>query len=100
MDRTTEEPDFAEPRSRPWIWIVYVLLFGASVPWYLPAGPARLWFGLPHWVVISLGASLGVAVFTAFVIARYWSAPDAGDPLDIPPDPANDGAGPEEDSRH
>ena len=76
MPRTTGDDGFVEPRSRPWIWLVYILLFGASVPWYLPAGPPRLWFGLPHWVVISLCASLGVAVFTAYVIARYWSAPD------------------------
>ena len=73
-----------EPRSRPWIWAVYGVLFAASVPWYLPAGsPPRLWLGLPHWVVISLGAYLAVAVFTAWVVARYWPGPtrrdDAGD---------------------
>ena len=70
------------PRPRPadgrrgfpaWIWPVYVLLFGASVPWYLPAdGPLRIWLGLPHWVVISLAATAGVAVFTAFVVHRLW----------------------------
>ena len=65
-----------EPRSRPWIWVVYVLLFAASVPWYLPAGsPPRIWIGLPHWVVISLAAYLAVAVFTAWVVAHYWSVP-------------------------
>ena len=79
MRRVTGAPDLVEPRSRPWIWLVYVLLFGASVPWYLPAGPPVLWFGLPHWVVISLCASLGVAVFTAYVIKRYWSEAD-GEP--------------------
>ena len=68
-----------EPRSRPWIWAVYGLLFAASVPWYLPAGsPARIWLGLPHWVVISLSAYLAVAVFTAWVVARYWSVPAGG----------------------
>ena len=56
-----------------WIWPVYVLLFGASVPWYLPAdGPLRIWLGLPHWVVLSLAATAGVAVFTAFVVHRLW----------------------------
>ena len=94
--RSSDDDGFVEPRSRPWIWLVYVLLFGASVPWYLPAGPPILWFGLPHWVVISLGASLGVAVFTAFVIACYWSAPDdGGEPRDLD-DPAGGGAGPGE----
>ena len=32
----------------------------------------QLWLGLPHWVVISLLATLGVAVFTAFVVRRFW----------------------------
>lgn len=72
-----------EPRSHAWIWAVYVVLFAASVPWYLPAGgPARLWFGLPHWVVLSLAACLAVAVFTAYVVTRYWSAPAAGEDPD------------------
>ena len=60
-----------------------MFLFAVSVPWYLPPGsPARLWFGLPHWVVISLLAYLAVAVFTAFVVARYWSVSPAGDESD------------------
>lgn len=92
-----------EPRSRPWIWAVYVLLFAASVPWYLPAGsPPRIWLGLPHWVVISLAAYLAVAVFTAWVVARYWSVPagrepggpasSAAAPADAATDAAPDGA--------
>ncbi len=69
-----------EPRSHPWIWAVYVLLFTASVPWYLPErATPRLWFGLPHWVVISLAASLSIAVFTAWVVSRYWSESDSDD---------------------
>lgn len=56
-----------------WIWVVYALLFGASVPWYLPDGPLRLWFGVPHWVVLSLGAIVCVACFTLFVVRRYWT---------------------------
>lgn len=60
--------------------MVYVLLFAASVPWYLPAGrPPRIWLGLPHWVVISLAAYLAVAVFTAWVVARYWSVREDDD---------------------
>ena len=59
---------------RWWIGLVYVLLFGASIPWYLPKGRRpQIWLGLPHWVVISLLATLGIAFFTAFIIRRYWS---------------------------
>ena len=72
-----DRPAPLEPRSHPWIWVVYGFLFAASVPWYLPAGsPPRLWLGLPHWVVIALAAYLAVAVFTAWVVARYWPAGD------------------------
>jgi hypothetical protein len=59
--------------GRLWIWIVYVVLFAVSIPWYLPADDApALWFGLPYWVVISLAAYLVIAVFTAYVVQRHW----------------------------
>ena len=75
--RSVPGPDHASPRANlrfpGWIWTVYLLLFGASVPWYIPANaPLRIWLGLPHWVLISLFATLGVAVFTAFVVHRFW----------------------------
>jgi hypothetical protein len=58
---------------RLWIWLVYLLLFALSVPWYLPADEApRLWLGLPYWVVISLLAVLAIAGFTAWVLQRHW----------------------------
>jgi|TARA_B110000263_G_scaffold243989_1_gene251428 hypothetical protein len=67
---TRQPPDGQFPR---WIWGVYLFLFGASVPWYIREdAPLRLWFGLPHWVVISLAASFTVALFTAFVVLRLW----------------------------
>ena len=72
----TPQADPADSRRRgfpAWIWAVYLVLFGASVPWYLPAdAPLRIWLGLPHWVVLSLAATAGVAVFTAFVVHRLW----------------------------
>jgi len=63
-----------EPSAHPWVWIIIGLLFVLSVPWYLPSDrPVALWFGLPYWVVISLSFSFAIAVFTAWVVARYWS---------------------------
>lgn len=62
-----------EPRHHPWVWLVYALLFGAAAPWYLPAEAATsTWLGFPAWVTLSLTATLGIAVFTVFVIHRYW----------------------------
>ncbi len=63
-----------EPNAHPWIWLVYALLFGAAAPWYLPPDVAgRIWLGFPAWVTVSLFATLGVALFTVFVIGAYWS---------------------------
>ncbi|GEM_PF-903518 len=70
-----------EPHRRRWIWVVYLVLFGASIPWYLPRGEApRIWLGLPYWVILSLLATVGIALFTAFVVRRYWSetSPSSG----------------------
>lgn len=62
-----------EPRFHPWIWVVYVVLFSAAIPWYLPPGAqATTWLGFPLWVTISLGATFAIAFFTVFVIRRYW----------------------------
>lgn len=70
-----------EKRKSPgpvrWISVVYAVLFGASVPWYLPEGPVPLWFGLPYWVVLSLCATTGVAIFTQVVLRRYWPDEDS-----------------------
>ena len=78
-----DAPEPLEPRSRLWIWVVYLCLFAVAVPWYQPAGgPVRLWLGLPHWVVVALAAYLAVAVFTVFVVARYWSEPPGDEDSD------------------
>jgi hypothetical protein len=58
---------------RPWIWLVYVVLFALSIPWYLPADDTpAIWLGLPYWVVVSLMACFAIACFTAFVVQRCW----------------------------
>jgi hypothetical protein len=66
-----------EPRFHPWIWIVYALLLAVSIPWYFPReGPEPIWLGFPRWVTVSLMADVAMAVFTAFVIHRYWGEED------------------------
>ena len=68
-----------EPRSHAWIWLVYLVLFGAAIPWYLPASAAQTTLlGLPLWVALSLAMTLAIAVFTVFVIGRYWSDEEEG----------------------
>ena len=64
----------SEPCRKGWIWVTYVGLFLLSIPWYLSdETPPVLWLGLPYWVLISLSVTLAIAVFTVFVIRRYWS---------------------------
>ena len=66
-------PPVSNQQFPRWIWAVYAALFALSVPWYLPdVDPLPVWFGMPYWVVICLGACLAIACFTAFVINRYW----------------------------
>ena len=66
-----------EPIHHGWTWLVYALLYAASVPWYLPAGASpKIWLGLPHWAMISLLSIAGIAIFTAFVIHRFWDDSD------------------------
>lgn len=62
-----------EPNRHPWIWLVYVIAYSLSIPWYLPRedNPA-LWLGFPYWVVLSLVATIFIAGFTAFVFHAYW----------------------------
>ena len=59
-----------------WVWLVYLALFAASVPWYLPDGPVPIWMGLPYWVVLSLSAVVSIAIFTLWVVRRYWREDD------------------------
>ena len=62
-----------EPRSHPIVWVVYALLYAVAIPWYWPKGyRGALIFGLPTWAAVSLAATLALAVWTAFVIHRYW----------------------------
>jgi hypothetical protein len=62
-----------EPRHHGWVWLAYVFLFCAAVPWYLPASASRpVWPGFPLWVTVSFAATVAIAFFTAFVIHRYW----------------------------
>lgn len=70
-----------EPRRHPWVWTVYALLYGLSIPWYLPPGAIpRKWLGLPRWTVVSILATLAIALFTVFVIHRYWKDDDVEPP--------------------
>jgi hypothetical protein len=62
------------PFRHVWVWAVYAVLFALAIPWYFSgSGHEPIWLGFPRWVAVSLIATLGIALFTAFVIQRFWS---------------------------
>ncbi|NER14148.1 hypothetical protein GWK08_11900 [Leptobacterium flavescens] len=56
-----------------WVWITYLLLFSLSIPWYIPEKPAMmLILGLPLWVIASILSVVITAIFTVWIINKYW----------------------------
>ena len=62
-----------EPRKTPVVWVVYLLLFAVAIPWYWPTGyRGHPVMGFPLWAAVTVAAVLLLALWTAFVISRYW----------------------------
>lgn len=61
-----------EPIRKPWIWVVFAILFALINPWYFPAGANRLIWGVPCWALVILAASLALSMFLHYVLARHW----------------------------
>ncbi len=58
-----------------WVWMIYTVLFSLSIPWYLPEEQTmHLTFGLPLWLVLCIAAIVVMAVFTIWVIGKFWKA--------------------------
>ena len=67
-----------EPRRKPVVWVVYLLLFAVAIPWYWPTGySGHPVMGFPLWVAVTVSAVILLALWTAFVITHYWQ--DSGD---------------------
>lgn len=61
-----------EPIRKPWIWVVFAVLFALINPWYFPADPIPLVWGIPYWALVILVASLALSGFLHYVLARQW----------------------------
>jgi hypothetical protein len=58
-----------------WVWAVYIVLFTFSIPWYFPEVLAmKLVFGLPFWLVCSILMIFLMALFTVFIIYKFWKS--------------------------
>jgi len=56
-----------------WVWILYLILFAFSIPWYLPETLSmNLVLGLPLWLVCSVISVVLIAIFTQWIIIKYW----------------------------
>ncbi|MAS96955.1 MAG: hypothetical protein CMO55_27505 [Verrucomicrobiales bacterium] len=62
---------------RPWIWIVYLILFLFGVPWYWPEGDTRILIGFPLWAVVTVGISFLISCFTAWLFLFRWPEEDS-----------------------
>jgi hypothetical protein len=56
-----------------WVWLIYLFLFALSIPWYLPEHhEMQLHFGLPAWLISCVAAVLLMALFSVWMITKYW----------------------------
>lgn len=66
-----------EPIKHKKIWIVLIVLYVLSVPWYLPKGTyTPIILGIPYWGWIVLGVSLAISITLTYVIKNYWHLSD------------------------
>ncbi|MCB0669866.1 MAG: hypothetical protein KDC80_28770 [Saprospiraceae bacterium] len=57
-----------------WAWIIYLILFAFSIPWYFSNGRGmHLIYGLPLWLICSISAVILMAIFTVWIIRKYWT---------------------------
>lgn len=61
---------------KPWIWIVYAILFVLAVPWYWPVDDERVLLGFPLWVVVTVGISALISCFSAWLFLACWPDED------------------------
>lgn len=66
-----------EPVKHFKIWVILLILYVLSVPWYLPKGTyLPIVFGIPYWAWIVLGVSLAISITLTYVIKHYWQLSD------------------------
>ena len=61
----------AQRRPRRWIILVYLALLALVIPWYWPAGDMRVAYGLPLWVIATLGALIVTSAFSTWVFLSW-----------------------------
>ena len=77
------------PSSHPvylrwWVWATYIVLFAIAIPWYWPEREWPVVLGMPVWAAVSVGTSLVISIFTAWLLLFHWPEPDATSDEDAP----------------
>jgi hypothetical protein len=67
-------------RNRQPSWALYLLLLGAGIPWYWPAGDDTVWLGAPAWMAAAVCASAAASVLTALRLRQPWPGEEQEDP--------------------
>ncbi|WP_152656576.1 hypothetical protein [Oceanobacillus sp. CFH 90083] len=66
-----------EPIKNWRIWVVLIVLFVLSVPWYLPTGSYEPFIlGVPYWAWIILGVSLAISIVLTYILKHHWHMTD------------------------
>ena len=58
--------------ARVWIWAIFVVLLFLCVPYGFVGTYEPLIFGIPLWLLQTLGASFLLSGFTIYVVLRHW----------------------------
>lgn len=66
-----------EPIKNWKIWIVLIVLYIMSVPWYFPEGSYNpIILGVPYWAIIIMGVSLTISITLTYILKNCWQMAD------------------------
>lgn len=66
-----------EPIKNGKIWVVLIILYALTVPWYFPEGTFHpIIFGVPYWVLVVLGVSLAISITLTYILKNCWNIAD------------------------
>ncbi|MDW7668381.1 MAG: hypothetical protein SCJ93_06115 [Bacillota bacterium] len=62
-----------EPIKVKWIWPVIAIISLLTIPWLFPQGSYYpIIAGFPLWMVVSILATIALAIFLNFVVDKFW----------------------------
>jgi len=66
-----------EPIKNWKIWVVLLVLYALSVPWYFPKGSYNpIILGVPYWAIVVMGVSLAISITLTYILKNCWDMAD------------------------